>query len=51
MCSYVIEEHCGILVQYKSALGMVLVAHALNPSTQKAEAGIFLSSRPAWSTE
>ena len=28
-----------------------MVAHALNPSTWEAEAGGFLSSRPAWSTE
>jgi hypothetical protein len=28
-----------------------VVAHAFNPSTQDAEAGVFLSSRPAWSTE
>ena len=28
-----------------------LVAPAFNPSTQEAEAGRFLSSRPAWSTE
>jgi hypothetical protein len=27
------------------------VAHAFNPSTQEAEAGGFLSSRPAWSTK
>ena len=27
------------------------MAHAFNPSTWKAEAGGFLSSRPAWSTE
>jgi hypothetical protein len=27
------------------------VAHVFNPSTQEAEAGGFLSSRPAWSTE
>jgi hypothetical protein len=26
-------------------------AHAFNPSTREAEAGGFLSSRPAWSTE
>jgi hypothetical protein len=29
----------------------VVVAHAFNPSTREAEAGGFLSSRPAWSTE
>jgi hypothetical protein len=28
-----------------------MVAHAFHPSTQEAEAGGFLSSRPAWSTE
>jgi hypothetical protein len=28
-----------------------MVAHAFNPSTWKAEAGGFLSLRPAWSTE
>ena len=28
-----------------------MVAHAFNPSTLEAEAGGFLSSRPAWSTE
>jgi hypothetical protein len=28
-----------------------VVAHAFNPSTWDAEAGRFLSSRPAWSTE
>jgi hypothetical protein len=28
-----------------------VVAHAFNPSTWEAEAGKFLSSRPAWSTE
>jgi major histocompatibility complex class I len=29
---------------------VVSVAHAFNPSTWEAEAGRFLSSRPAWST-
>jgi hypothetical protein len=29
----------------------VVVAKAFNPSTWEAEAGRFLSSRPAWSTE
>jgi hypothetical protein len=28
-----------------------VVAHAFNPSTWEAEAGRFLSSRPAWSAE
>jgi hypothetical protein len=28
-----------------------VVMHAFNPSTREAEAGEFLSSRPAWSTE
>jgi hypothetical protein len=28
-----------------------VVAYAFNPSTWEAEAGGFLSSRPAWSTE
>jgi hypothetical protein len=28
-----------------------VVAHAFNPSTREAEAGEFLSSRPAWSTK
>jgi hypothetical protein len=28
-----------------------MVVHAFNPSTREAEAGGFLSSRPAWSTK
>jgi hypothetical protein len=28
-----------------------VAAHAFNPSTPEAEAGGFLSSRPAWSTK
>jgi hypothetical protein len=28
-----------------------MVVHAFNPSTREAEAGRFLSSRPAWSIE
>jgi hypothetical protein len=28
-----------------------VVTHAFNPSTREAEAGRFLSSRPAWSTK
>jgi hypothetical protein len=30
---------------------VVVVEHAFNPSTWEAEAGRFLSSRPAWSTK
>jgi hypothetical protein len=37
------------LLKNKSKPGMV--ARAFNPSTREAEAGGFLSSRPAWSTE
>ena len=32
-------------------MSWVLVVHAFNSSTQETEAGRFLSSRPAWSTE
>ena len=32
-------------------INLSVVANAFNPSTQEAEAGGFLSSRPAWSTE
>jgi hypothetical protein len=35
----------------KIILCQAVVAHAFNPSTWEAEAGGFLSSRPAWSTE
>jgi hypothetical protein len=35
----------------KFLLGRAVVAHAFNPSTQEAEAGGFLSLRPAWSME
>jgi major histocompatibility complex class I len=31
--------------------GWAMVAHAFNPSNWEAEAGRFLSSRPAWSTQ
>jgi hypothetical protein len=50
------EEHLLDLVTrvpapYKEDVGPGVVAHAFNPSTWEAEAGGFLSSRPAWSTE
>jgi major histocompatibility complex class I len=32
-------------------IGQAVVTHAFNPSTWEAEAGGFLSSRPAWSTK
>ena len=36
---------------FKTPLCLAVVAHAFSPSTWEAEAGGFLSSRPAWSTE
>jgi hypothetical protein len=35
----------------KERMSREVVAHAFNPSTREAEAGEFLSSRPAWSTK
>jgi hypothetical protein len=35
----------------KEKEGWVMVAHTFNPSTWEAEAGGFLSLRPAWYTE
>ena len=39
------------LILPKGWLSPGMVAHTFNPSTQDAEAGGFLSSRPAWSTK
>jgi hypothetical protein len=44
-----ISSKSNIIKRFQPVLGVV--AHAFNPSTQEAEAGGFLSSRPAWSTK
>jgi hypothetical protein len=36
---------------FNSEIQLGVVVHAFNPSTREAEAGRFLSSRPAWSTK
>jgi hypothetical protein len=41
------EEQSSIIKNIQPGV----VAHAFNPSTWEAEAGGFLSSRPAWSTK
>jgi hypothetical protein len=38
-------------VRSRAQRGRAVVANTFNPSTWEAEAGGFLSSRPAWSTE
>jgi hypothetical protein len=43
-------SHLGSMVKSMD-FGQAVVAHAFNPSTWKAEAGRFLSSRLTWSTE
>jgi hypothetical protein len=40
-------ERKAVNIEY----GEAMVGHTFNPSTREAEAGGFLSSRPAWSTE
>jgi hypothetical protein len=35
----------------KERSSQAVLAHAFNPGPQEAEAGEFISSRPAWSTE
>jgi hypothetical protein len=49
--SRIILEGLGDRAPSKEACGWAVVAHAFNPRTWEAEAGRFLSSRPAWSTE
>jgi major histocompatibility complex class I len=46
-----IHPHPIELLSLKYAVSPGVVAYAFNPSTWEAEAGKFLSSRPAWSTE
>jgi hypothetical protein len=43
------DSDSELIIKINLSLGMV--AHAFNPSTGEAEAGGFLSSRPAWSAE
>jgi hypothetical protein len=46
------SEHLGRMNRFqKNQTEPGVVAHAFNPSIWEAEAGGFLSSRPAWSTE
>jgi hypothetical protein len=53
-CSYCVSLASSQAILYQINIfqeGRAVVAHAFNPSTWEAEAGGFLSSRPAWSTE
>jgi hypothetical protein len=48
----VLEIRVCVLPEVKNSMpSRAVVAHAFNPSTREAEAGRFLSSRPAWSTK
>ena len=38
-------------MRFKMKIEPGMVAHTFDPSSQKAEAGRFLSLRPAWSTK
>jgi hypothetical protein len=46
-----IQEKGCKMEDKKDVCHRAVVAHAFNPSTWEAEAGEFLSSRPAWSTK
>jgi hypothetical protein len=45
------KERKGRNDNKKTRTGHAVVAHAFNPSARAAEAGRFLSSRPAWSSK
>jgi major histocompatibility complex class I len=49
------EEYLEIMMYFGKAIRILfmpgVVVHVFNPSTWEAEAGGFLSLRPAWSTE
>ena len=46
-----IDGHREIERKRKRQTNQAVVVHTFNPSPWEAEAGRFLSSRPAWSTE
>jgi hypothetical protein len=48
---YIPKLYCDSEDIMSKTSSRAVVAHAFNPSTREAEAGGFLSSRPAWSTE
>jgi hypothetical protein len=45
------QQHTRLKHESQVNCQLVVVAHTFNPSTREAEAGGFLSLRPAWSTE
>jgi hypothetical protein len=48
----ILKSHLKMMIEdFKEINKLGMVVHALNLSTQEAEAGRFLSSRPAWSTK
>jgi hypothetical protein len=53
MCKGLLDGHSEWDVNWinNKKIGQAVVAHAFNPRTWEAEAGTFLSSRPAWFTE
>jgi hypothetical protein len=51
VCLKTATVHSHIFKKKKKKCSWAVLAHAFNPSTWEAEAGGFVSSRPAWSTE